>query len=133
MKKKAILFDKDGTLLAFDAFWLAVTEYAVDDILARLGMEHVSREVVLEAFGVVDGVVDITGVLCHGTYKQMGEALHASLAPLGCTADSDAVTTAVTEAYRANKHHGRVEGDCENIAAQEELEKCRVSACSSDL
>ena len=39
MKVDAIIFDKDGTLLSFDAFWVTVTEKALADVFTALSMD----------------------------------------------------------------------------------------------
>jgi len=38
---KAIIFDKDGTLIDFDSFWIAVSENAINHILAELNMQNI--------------------------------------------------------------------------------------------
>lgn len=43
VKTKAIVFDKDGTLLDFDAFWLTITYKAIDDILKKVNRESIPR------------------------------------------------------------------------------------------
>ena len=40
IKAKAILFDKDGTLLEFDPFWIAVSEFAVEQILTEYSLSQ---------------------------------------------------------------------------------------------
>ncbi len=33
---KAIIFDKDGTLIDFDSFWVTISEYAIKEMLEAL-------------------------------------------------------------------------------------------------
>ena len=40
MKADAIIFDKDGTLLDFDAFWVSLSVKALEDVLGELGTEQ---------------------------------------------------------------------------------------------
>ena len=59
----AVIFDKDGTLIDFDAFWVSVSVKAIGMLLERLNMDVSITDEVLLAFGVKDGVTGIEGVL----------------------------------------------------------------------
>ena len=48
----------------------------MEDVLRTLGREEIPVEEFLTAFGVHDGVTDIDGVLCKGTYEQLGQIVH---------------------------------------------------------
>ena len=72
MRVDGIIFDKDGTLMSFDAFWVSLSVKALEDVLGELGMDHGLLPEILTAFGVRDGVTDINGVRCKGTYAEMG-------------------------------------------------------------
>ena len=76
MNADAIIFDKDGTLIDFDTFWVTVSVKAIEDILKKLGREDICVSEILSAFGIHAGVIDIEGVLCKGTYEQMGQILY---------------------------------------------------------
>ena len=39
MRFDGIIFDKDGTLMSFDAFWVSLSVKALEDVLGQLGME----------------------------------------------------------------------------------------------
>ena len=67
MKTRAIIFDKDGTLLDFDSFWLTISYKAIGDILKAVQTELDLTEEILLALGVKDKVTDINGILCKGT------------------------------------------------------------------
>ena len=89
MNVKAIIFDKDGTLIDFDAFWVAASVKAIGDVLAQCGADRALLTAILEAFGVRDGVTDLNGVLCKGTYEQMGEIVYRILREGGCELSCD--------------------------------------------
>ena len=73
MKVTGILFDKDGTLMNFDSFWVSVSVVAVKEVLKQFRQEESLADEILEAFGVHNGVTDPDGVLCKGTYGEMAE------------------------------------------------------------
>ena len=108
MRTEAVIFDKDGTLLDFDAFWVSVSVSAIRELLVRFGREEIPTEAFLSAFGVTDGVTDIDGVLCKGTYEEMGEVAHGVLSAYGCAATRKDVIAALNEAYKKNTASGTV-------------------------
>ena len=79
MKADAIIFDKDGTLLDFDAFWVTVSVKAIEAVLTEFHQTDVPVGEILEAFGVHDGVTDMNSVLCKGTYEQLGQITYEIL------------------------------------------------------
>lgn len=115
MKANAIIFDKDGTLLDFDAFWVAVSVKAMESVIVRFGVCDNPMGEIMEAFGVTDGVTDVNGVLCRGTYGQMGEIVYEIFSKHGCTADCDEVTNAVIEAYETSSAAGVVKPTCPEL------------------
>ena len=64
MKKEIIVFDKDGTLIDFDAFWVKVSISAEKQVLRLTGKEYVDIQKVLNSFGVENNITDIDGILC---------------------------------------------------------------------
>lgn len=116
MKADAIIFDKDGTLLDFDAFWVSLSRVAIGHVLSDFGMDAALQNDILEAFGVHDGVTDINGVLCKGTYEEMGHIVYAILQPHGLTAPREDVVTAVEEAYSRHATEGIVKPTCPDLA-----------------
>ena len=54
MKPTAIFFDKDGTLMNFDAFWVNVTKYVLSDILTQFNHSADISDIdnLLNLFGV---------------------------------------------------------------------------------
>lgn len=116
MIPEVIFFDKDGTLIDFDAFWISVSRHAVGDVLMRYSsLPHEDKiEEILSALGVKDGKTDIDGILCKGTYEQIAEVVYKFLQkPSG---DFEKIKTAVLNAYNENMDKGCVRGACDNIA-----------------
>ena len=73
---KAIIFDKDGTLIDFDSFWITISTIAIKDILKELGCNDVSAENILSVLGVEDGITSIDGILCSSTYSKIGDNIN---------------------------------------------------------
>lgn len=115
MKAEAIIFDKDGTLLDFDAFWVTVSHKAIQEVLEQFGYKSLSACEILEAFGVRDGVTDMNGVLCKGTYEQLGEILYGIFRQHGGSESCDDVTAALIEAYNRNAEAGEVRPTCPDL------------------
>ena len=40
MRAEGIIFDKDGTLMSFDAFWVSLSVKALGDVLGQFGMDR---------------------------------------------------------------------------------------------
>lgn len=80
MSIHAILFDKDGTLLNYQAFWFPVAQATVDLILKRTGGDSAWSGDLLRSIGADQGV---TGCLCCGTNEQIGQAIGDALAAHG--------------------------------------------------
>lgn len=116
MKIEAIIFDKDGTLLDFDAFWISVSVKALEDVLAHYGMQQVPMEALLAPLGVRDGVTDPDGILCKGTYGQIGQAVYDVLCQYGFSAPCRELVDRVTDSYSQNAHAGQIRPTCPDLA-----------------
>lgn len=115
MKTQAVFFDKDGTLLDFDALWAAVSENAIKEILSCVGMLDINVDEVLEALGVHNGVTDISSVLSYGTYAQISESIRVFLAKKGCTVKSNEIVAITDNAYKNASDKGEVLPACKDI------------------
>ncbi|MBR3933156.1 MAG: HAD family hydrolase [Clostridia bacterium] len=114
MKGDLIIFDKDGTLIDFDAFWVSVSVYAVNDVLKKLNI-NVDTDKILLSFGVENGITDIDGILCKGTYEQMGNAFFKIAKECGYAGSEKELTTLLVEAYNVNADRGKIKPTCKNI------------------
>lgn len=115
MNADGVIFDKDGTLMDFDAFWVSVSVRAIEDILKELGKTDIPVCQILTAFGVHNGVTDIDGVLCKGTYEQMGQIVHHILNEYGCNISCDETVKLVIDAYSRNADAGEVKPSCPDL------------------
>ena len=115
IKADAVIFDKDGTLMDFDAFWIALSSLALRDVLQQMQLDAELADEMLTAFGVRGDRVDVNGILCKGTYREMSEEVQRILALHGCGMDVDQVETLVLAAYNRHAHEGAVQPACENL------------------
>ena len=116
MNADLIIFDKDGTLIDFDAFWVTISEHAIADILGQLGRTDIPMTEILKTLGVYDGVTDVQSVLCQGTYAQMSAEIHRALTENGVSIDPSVLTPLVTQAYGKHADTGVVKPTGEGLA-----------------
>jgi len=115
MKTKVVIFDKDGTLIDFDAFWVSLAQRAFEWMTEQLGRTDIGKERYFELLGVKNGVADIDGILCMGTYRQMGDILHDVLTSNGYDISADEALELTLKAYDINACYGTVKPTCENL------------------
>lgn len=112
---KAIIFDKDGTLIDFDAFWISVSENAIDLLLKSIKREDVPQDELLASIGVENGVSDIGGLLCGGTYEEIALAFNGVLQRYGCALPGERIVPDVLTFYNMSAAVGAVKPTCENL------------------
>ena len=117
MKTKAIIFDKDGTLLDFDAYWLKAAKHALSKILKSYMAEDVPSDEVMSALGVNDGITSIKGALCCGTYAQIGTEIQKVLTKYGHSSDVEDVIEKTVEAFDSSVEYGEIKPTCENLGS----------------
>lgn len=117
MNTKAIILDKDGVLLDFNAFWLPVSIEASRKILAQLGYESISLEEVLSAIGVENGTRSIQGALSGGTYGDIAEKMRQVMTTHGIAVSPEALTKHTVEAYHSCIGEGVILPHCDDIVS----------------
>lgn len=115
METKIVIFDKDGTLLDFDSFWVAITERAIEDMLVQINCPNLTGEEFLSALGVHDGTVDIDGELCGGSYSTMGEVLYRVLKEHGSSIEREELFDIAVRCFSEAMEVGAVVPDCADI------------------
>lgn len=115
MNVEAVIFDKDGTLVDFDAFWVTVSIKAIKDILKKLDREDISVQEILSVLGVHDGVTDVDGVLCKGTYKEMADIIGKVLKEKNCDISAVELERLVLDAYNKNSVMGEMKPTCSDL------------------
>ena len=111
----AIIFDKDGTLLDFDAFWIPVTEQALRVTLDQIGMSRALTAEILRAFGVQNGVTSIDGIMCCGTYKMMTQAMYKILREHNYDGTLDTVEALLARACEESTSFGVLKPTCQGL------------------
>lgn len=117
MDKKLIIFDKDGTLLDFDSYWLPVSEAALSELASIAGLEKDVVSEIFEAFEVKNGVTAITSSLCHGTYDDMGHDIYEVLKKHSSTLCEQEVKKLTRELYHRHMDKGEAKPTSKKLAA----------------
>lgn len=115
MSIKAILFDKDGTLLDFDAFWVTVAQRAVEYTLNSIGRTDIDPDEILRAMGVNDGITSIDGVLCYGTHEQVSERIYGVLKKYDVSVSESEIGDISRDGFHESLSAGVLKGTCEDI------------------
>lgn len=86
---KGILFDKDGTLLDFHAFFVPVAKQLVNHLLEKLDLsvDQQLEEELLKAIGFRENQVDPKGILASGTSQDIYEAFSGVLQDKNVSSD----------------------------------------------
>ncbi len=115
MKKDVIIFDKDGTLIDFDSFWVTVTEYAIYDIKESFGAHNIPNNKFYDAIGVVNGSAGTDSILCIGSFYDMGIAFNNVFKEYGYNIPQKRMVDIVTDAYEKNMTKANVKGTCDKL------------------
>lgn len=127
---KAIIYDKDGTLMQFDAFWVPIARAAIKQIVkdSTASGGAFSDGIVKEIerkIGIKGNTADACGILCGGTYSQFAAVITRVLRDSGAT-DKSIDRYAVEKALFAHIEDGKVLPPCDNL--RKKLEDARKRA-----
>ncbi|MBO4954157.1 MAG: hypothetical protein J6D04_03305, partial [Clostridia bacterium] len=116
MRTKAILFDKDGTLLDFDAFWISLAKTALGTLFAENDISFPEEEI-MAMVGVKEGKTDINGVLVHGTYGDIAELLYPLMKEKGYEKSPETLHEEMNEIFCRCVDSGEIRSDCADLPA----------------
>ena len=105
---KGIIFDKDGTLLNFEAFWLPITDGVLKDLAHKFCVSAEAEKSVKQKIGNHGGKVGKNSVLCAGTYAQMAELDRAVISQCGTEAAEKEMYRELCRAFEENMFRGVV-------------------------
>lgn len=117
MKFKALVFDKDGTLLDYSALWVPQTKEAARLVCEHYGAPFEIIEKYLEKTGLGADVADIRGAMPRGAHQELRDIMHGLLESYGIKTDIEEMGAVLGEAYNKAAPLGRAEPICENLKA----------------
>lgn len=112
MEIKGVIFDKDGTLMDFAAFWIPVAENAVKYILNIVGADNSLIGDMLNSIGAYAG---IQGILCSGTYEQIADKFYGVLSENRIETDKKGLNAITYSAFHKSIEYGEIIPTCDNI------------------
>ena len=86
---KAVVFDKDGTIVDFDGFWYPVTRHATSLIFGAAGSPETRIDAHMARLGLGNDGVDIRGAVPMGDYKRMTDEIFRDMQECGASGDWD--------------------------------------------
>ena len=106
--QKGILFDKDGTLLNFEAFWIPVAEGALSALAHKFCVSAETVQVIEEKLGVHCGRANRNGIFCSGTYSEIAEVVRGVFSEYGTETAKKEMYRALCCAFSKNLQRGKI-------------------------
>lgn len=101
---KGILFDKDGTLMDFHAFWVDIAIEIIPSFLEKnqIPQKKEIKDCILESMGIKDGKILSGGIIAHQTFPQIGKVVCESLKRCGFCLDQEKVSGHLVELFESH-------------------------------
>ena len=115
MKTKYIVFDKDGTLMDFEKFWVKILKISIEAILKKYNAPTHLAQDICKAYGADGAVVDINGIFCSGTYEMMGNTIYDIFEENGIKTDFDELCAVTKDEFYSNYSLGEIVPTCDDI------------------
>ena len=120
MDVQAIVFDKDGTFMKFDSFWVEVSRCDVRNILRQLNRNDIPMSRLLGALGISGDSAYIDRLLCKGAYEQIALAIGEILREFGVDISDTDIIKMTISAYNGNAGSSVI-GMGETTSSREQL------------
>ncbi len=116
MKYRAIVFDKDGTLVDFDKLWVPAARKTANTVYGMLCADTSNVDAYLKDIGVVGHHVDVRGALPRGAHKELTELMRVRLSEVGVDISYDELFPLAISVYSASaKEVGGIYPICEGL------------------
>ncbi len=112
---QAIIFDKDGTLMDYDSFWIPVAKVTTQEILEKYGAPLNLLPDILYDAGLRGETVDLRGIMCGGTYAMIAELYGSYLEKANIPYDADTLYRETVEYFEKNTACGGIAPACEDL------------------
>ena len=111
---KCAMFDKDGTLLDFDSYWIPIAVKAVEEICSPYNINTTTKQKILDSIGIGEHV-SISGVLCYGTYKEVTDAIYEAIRDAGIECSKYYIECRTMDAFRTSASAGKLIATSTNL------------------
>ncbi len=115
MQTRAVVFDKDGTLLDFEALWVPVAAAVTQKLFLQYNIKNVPTEEILAAWGIAGEFVSIKGSICYGTYADMARDCAAVLQRYGCNIPPAELAAWLSTAFLECMPAGKLRPTCPEL------------------
>ena len=118
MRIKAIVFDKDGTIVDFEKLWIPVTLAAANEISRRYALPRELTDEYIRSLGIIDeNTVDIRGAVPRGAHGEIVGNFAKELRKTGITPNEESLPFEVLTMYdkETKQRYGKIAPTADNI------------------